>query len=163
MTGGRGQDKPVPDRVLKPQSLPETKADTDRVEQAALVGRRRTTTDRHRPLSEAVEGDFGAAIDLAMPEEVGATEEDAEKRYGPPISVGARRRKVAEERDRVPIGRAIAERNRAFRKILENHARASPVHIMPGNLVRTHRALLVTHRHGGQGYFEILLTRRYCS
>ena len=54
-----------------------------------LTSRVEITSDRHRAYLEAIEGAFGADVDCAMLEKVYAVPEDAEKRYSPPVCVGA--------------------------------------------------------------------------
>ena len=98
-------------------------------------------------------------VDYAMLEKVYAVPEEAEKRYSPPVCVGAKRQAVTGRPDKKHISTSFAERQNltmrmsmrrftrltnAFSKKIENHVHALSIYFMYYNFVRIHQTLRVT-------------------
>lgn len=124
-----------------------------------LIGRVQITTDGHRPYLEAIEGAFGATVDYAMLEKIYASPVEGQKRYSPPVCVGAKRREITGSPDPDHISTSFAERQNlsmrmgmrrftrltnAFSKKVENHAHAIAIYFMHYNFVRIHQTTRVT-------------------
>jgi IS1 family transposase len=126
-----------------------------------LANRVQLTTDGHKPYLEAVEAEFGGAIDYAMLVKIygGVTGNANEVRYSPAECVGADKRVVSGSPDPDHISTSFAERQNltmrmrirrftrltnAFSKKLENHEHSIAIYAMHYNFVRRHQTLRVT-------------------
>lgn len=124
-----------------------------------LSNRVQITTDGHGAYLQAIDDAFGIDVDYAILEKVYAVPAEAEKRYSPPVCVGAKRKEVTGHPDQKHISTSYAERqnlnirmgNRrftrltnAFSKKAENHVHALSIYFMHYNFVRIHQTLRVT-------------------
>src|SRR5229473_7608091 len=123
-----------------------------------LTNRVQLTTDGHRAYLDAVDGAFGTSIDYAMLVKQYGTAPEAEKRYSPPICLGAERQEVRGRPDPEHISTSYVERQNlsmrmgmrrftrltnAFSKKLANHMHALSIYFMHYNFVRIHQTLRV--------------------
>ncbi|MDE0176819.1 MAG: IS1 family transposase [Defluviicoccus sp.] len=121
-----------------------------------LANRVQLTSDGHKAYLEAVEGAFGGDVDYAQLVKVYGDAPEAEKRYSPPVCVGARKRRVEGRPDPAHVSTSYAERNNltmrmsirrftrltnAFSKKIENHAHSVALHFMHYNFCRQHKSL----------------------
>ncbi len=121
-----------------------------------LRGRVQLTTDGHRAYLEAVEGAFGANIDYAMLQKLYGSDPSDERRYSPPVCIGAESKVIRGEPDKAHISTSYVERQNltmrmsmrrfaqlttVFSKKLENHMHAISLHFMHYNFCRPHRTL----------------------
>jgi IS1 family transposase len=121
-----------------------------------LANRVQLTTDGHGPYLEAVEGAFGVDVDFAQLIKIYGKAPDAEKRYSPPVCVGARKEKFAGKPDKKHISTSYVERQNltmriqmrrftrltnAFSKKIDNHVHMVALYTVWYNFVRIHKTL----------------------
>jgi IS1 family transposase len=124
-----------------------------------LTNRVQLATDGHRAYLDAVDGAFGMSIDYAMLVKQYGAAPEAEKRYSPPVCLGAERTVIHGDPDPAHISTSYVERQNlsmrmgmreftrltnAFSKKLENHVHALSIYFMHYNFVRIHQTLRVT-------------------
>ena len=124
-----------------------------------LANRVQLTTDGHIPYLEAVEGAFGADVDFAQLIKVYGQAPDGQRRYSPPVCVGARKERFEGNPDKKHISTSYVERQNltmrmhmrrftrltnAFSKKVDNHAHAVALHFVYYNFCRIHKSLKVT-------------------
>ena len=125
-----------------------------------LANRVQLTTDGHRAYLEAVEGAFGGDVDYAQLVKIyGKAEEEAERRYSPPVCIGTRKAVVVGSPDLAEASTSLVERHNltmrmsmrrftrltnAFSKKLENHCHALALYFVWYNWVRPHKSLGMT-------------------
>jgi len=124
-----------------------------------LEHRVQLTTDGHGPYLQAVEGAFGADVDYAQLVKIYGQAPEGQRRYSPPVCIGARREAIEGKPDRRHISTSYIERQNlslrmhsrrftrltnAFSKKVENHAHAVAIHFMFYNYCRIHKSLRVT-------------------
>jgi IS1 family transposase len=121
-----------------------------------LANRIQLTTDGHRPYLQAVEDAFGANIDYAVLVKLYGPDPSAERRYSPPICIGADPRVIQGQPDEAHISTSYVERQNlsmrmgmrrftrltnGFSKKIENHMRAVALYFMHYNFARPHTTL----------------------
>jgi IS1 family transposase len=124
-----------------------------------LSNRVQLTTDGHHAYLNAVDEAFDRQIDYAMLVKQYGTAPEAEKRYSPPICLGANPEAVRGRPDPEHISTSYVERQNlsmrmgmrrftrltnAFSKKLENHMHALSIYFMHYNFVRIHQTLRCT-------------------
>jgi IS1 family transposase len=124
-----------------------------------LANRVQLTTDGHHAYLSAVDAAFDRAIDYAMLVKHHGIAPEAEKRYSPPVCLGAERQVVRGRPDPDHINTSYVERQNlsmrmgirrftrltnAFSKKLENHIHALSIYFMHYNFVRIHQTLRCT-------------------
>jgi len=126
-----------------------------------LAGRVQLTTDGHKAYLSAVDAAFsyGPGVDYAQLVKVYGAAPEAEKRYSPPICLGAERMEIRGAPDPEHISTSYVERQNlamrmgmrrftrltnAFSKKLENHMHALAIYFMHYNFVRIHQTLRCT-------------------
>ena len=75
-----------------------------------LSSRVQLTTDGHGPYLDAVESAFGMDVDFAQLVKIYGKASDAEKRYSPPVCVGARKEPFTGKPDKRHISTSYVER-----------------------------------------------------
>jgi IS1 family transposase len=121
-----------------------------------LASRVQLTTDGNTTYLEAVEHNFGCAIDYAQLIKLYGTEQDGEKTYSPAKCLGTKRKKIMGQPDEDHISTSYAERqnlnirmqNRrwtrltnAFSKKAENMTWQIAINFMYHNFIRRHQTL----------------------
>ncbi len=124
-----------------------------------LTNRVQLTTDGHHAYLQAVDYAFARDIDYAQLVKQYGTAVEAEKRYSPPVCVGAERHVVRGQPDPEEISTSYVERQNlsmrmgmrrftrltnAFSKKVENHMHAISIYFMHYNFVRIHQTLRCT-------------------
>jgi IS1 family transposase len=124
-----------------------------------LTNRVQLTTDGHHAYLSAVDAAFDREIDYAMLVKQYGTAPEAEKRYSPPICLGAERQEIRGLPDPEHISTSYVERQNlsmrmgmrrftrltnAFSKKLANHMHALSIYFMHYNFVRIHQTLRCT-------------------
>jgi len=121
-----------------------------------LANRVQLTTDGHGPYLEAVEGAFGADVDFAQLVKLYGQSPDSQRRYSPPVCVGARKEPFEGKPDPQHISTSYVERSNlsirmhnrrftrltnAFSKKIENHCHSLALYFTYYNFVKDHKAL----------------------
>jgi IS1 family transposase len=126
-----------------------------------FANRIQLASDRHRAYLVAVEEAFGADIDYARLVKIYGQEtaRTPDRRYSPPVSIGAEKYTVMGNPDPEHASMSYVERQNptirmsmrrftrltnGFSKKIENHACAVAVHSMFHNFVRTHQTIKMT-------------------
>ncbi len=126
-----------------------------------LANRVQLTTDGHAAYLSAVDAAFsrGPGVDYAQLVKVYGTAPEAQRRYSPPICLGAQRHEIRGNPDPEHISTSYVERQNlsmrmgmrrftrltnAFSKKLENHMHALSIYFMHYNFVRIHQTVRVT-------------------
>jgi IS1 family transposase len=123
-----------------------------------LAKRVQLTTDGHYAYLTAVDAAFGREIDYAMLVKIYGSAPEAEKRYSPPVCLGAERTVIRGRPDPEHISTSYVERQNlsmrmgmrrftrltnAFSKKLANHMHAISIYFIHYNFVRIHQTLRV--------------------
>jgi len=126
--------------------------------ESRLSNRVQLTTDGHHAYLTAVDAAFDRQIDYAMLVKQYGTAPESEKRYSPPVCLGAERQEIRGRPDPEHISTSYIERQNlsmlmgmrrftrltnAFSKKLENHMHALSIYFMHYNFVRIHQTLRV--------------------
>jgi IS1 family transposase len=126
-----------------------------------LTNRVQLTTDGHAAYLSAVDAAFsrGPGVDYAQIVKIYGTSPEAQRRYSPPICLGAEKSEIRGTPDPEHISTSYVERQNlsmrmgmrrftrltnAFSKKLENHMHALSIYFMHYNFVRIHQTLRVT-------------------
>ena len=121
-----------------------------------LRNRVQMTSDGHRPYLEAVEAAFGADIDFAQLVKLYGADPEGERRYSPPVCIGAVPKVITGTPDPRHISTSYIERlnwsvrtsmrrytrlSNGFSRKIENHMAAVSLNYFSYNFIRIHRSL----------------------
>jgi IS1 family transposase len=124
-----------------------------------LANRVQLTTDGHKPYLTAVEDAFGCDIDYAMLVKLYGVPPEGERRYSPPVCLGALAATISGKPDRKHISTSYVERSNltvrmsmrrftrltnAFSKKVDNLRHAVSLYCVHYNFCRIHQTLRVT-------------------
>lgn len=124
-----------------------------------LSSRGQLTSDAHHPYLHAVSSSFKREVDYSMLVKLYGQAPDGQRRYSPPICVGADKRPMIGNPDPAHISTSYAERQNltmrmhmrrftrltnAFSKKLSNHEHAIAIYFMHYNFARIHQTLRLT-------------------
>jgi IS1 family transposase len=124
-----------------------------------LSNRVQLTADGHKMYLAAVESAFGADIDFSQLVKIYGQASEGQRRYSPPVCIGAIKQKINGNPDKRQISTSYVERQNltmrmnmrrftrltnAFSKKVENLAYAVALHFMYYNFCRVHQTLRVT-------------------
>jgi len=124
-----------------------------------LNSRVQMTSDGHRPYLEAVEAAFGTEIDYAMLVKLYGSDPEGERRYSPPVCLGARPTVITGSPAPEHISTSYVERqnwtvrttmrrytrlSNGFSRKIENHMAAVAINYFAYNFIKIHRTLRVT-------------------
>jgi IS1 family transposase len=124
-----------------------------------LSSRVQMTSDGHRPYLEAVEASFGAEIDYAMLVKLYGSDPAGERRYSPPVCLGAVPTVITGRPDPAHISTSYVERqnwtvrttmrrytrlSNGFSRKIENHMAAVAINYFAYNFIKIHRTLRVS-------------------
>ncbi len=121
-----------------------------------LANRVQLTTDGHAAYLEAVEGAFGAGIDYAQLIKLYGQPPEGQRRYSPPVCIGAVTRNIEGKPDRDYVSTSYVERQNlsmrmgmrrftrltnAFSKKINNHIHMLSLYFLHYNFCRVHKTL----------------------
>jgi IS1 family transposase len=124
-----------------------------------LASRVQITTDGHKAYMEAIEGAFGDDVDFAVLQKIYGQAPEGQRRYSPPVCIGALRERVTGSPDPAHISTSYVERQNltmrmhmrhftrltnAFSKKFENHAHMVALYTCWYNFVKMHKTLRMT-------------------
>lgn len=124
-----------------------------------LANRVQLTSDGHSAYLYAVDAAFGGNVDYSMLVKKYGNSPEGEKRYSPPVCVGAEKRPVIGNPDPKLISTSYVERSNltmrmsmrrftrltnGFSKKIENHAHSVALHFLWYNFGRIHKTLRIT-------------------
>lgn len=124
-----------------------------------MRGRIQLTSDGHNAYLQAVGTAFGRDIDYSMLVKIYGQAPEGQRRYSPPVCIGAKRQRVIGKPDPGHVSTSYVERQNltmrmqmrrftrltnGFSKKVENLAAAVSLHFMHYNFARVHQSLRVT-------------------
>ena len=124
-----------------------------------LSNRIQLTSDGHNPYLMAVDSAFGGEVDNSILVKMYGQAPDGQRRYSPPICVGAEKHKIIGNPDPYHVSTSYIERQNltmrmhmrrftrltnAFSKKLANHEHAIAIYFMHYNFGKIHQTLRVT-------------------